>query len=251
MAIHSSTLAWRIPGMGEPGGLPSMGSHRVGHDWSDLAAAAGRFIEVASLKMPTYLWLKKWTWLQGSENQSQKSLFFYQIVGVDYVLSIFPDIFFFCIFFASHSQRIINKWSWGLVISKSLVRYVCVCVYVYTHTGADSVQLSSVAQSCLTLCSPMNFSTSGYPVHHQIPDLTQTHVHRGGRSVEIKCRSQTGGRNRWGHITKQRKCTGIYKASEFKSTTIEEKLALTQWENEIKSPNMQSRTYGEEWFAAN
>ena len=41
MATHSSVLAWRISGMGEPGGLPSMGSHRVGHDWSDLAAAAG------------------------------------------------------------------------------------------------------------------------------------------------------------------------------------------------------------------
>ena len=40
MATHSSVLAWRIPGMGEPGGLPSMGSHRAGHDWSDLAAAA-------------------------------------------------------------------------------------------------------------------------------------------------------------------------------------------------------------------
>ena len=39
MASHSSVLAWRIPGTGEPGGLPSMGSHRVGHDWSDLAAA--------------------------------------------------------------------------------------------------------------------------------------------------------------------------------------------------------------------
>ena len=38
MAAHSSILAWRIPGTGEPGGLPSMGSHRVGHDWSDLAA---------------------------------------------------------------------------------------------------------------------------------------------------------------------------------------------------------------------
>ena len=38
MATHSSVLAWRIPGMGEPGGLPSMGSHRVEHDWSDLAA---------------------------------------------------------------------------------------------------------------------------------------------------------------------------------------------------------------------
>ena len=36
MATHSSVLAWRIPGIGEPGGLPSMGSHRVRHDWSDL-----------------------------------------------------------------------------------------------------------------------------------------------------------------------------------------------------------------------
>ena len=40
MATHSSVLAWRIPGTGVPGGLPSMGSHRVGHDWSNLAAAA-------------------------------------------------------------------------------------------------------------------------------------------------------------------------------------------------------------------
>ena len=38
MATHSSVLAWRIPGTGEPGGLPSMGSHRVRHDWSDLGA---------------------------------------------------------------------------------------------------------------------------------------------------------------------------------------------------------------------
>ena len=40
MATHSSILAWRIPGIGEPGGLPSTGSHRVGHNWSDLAAAS-------------------------------------------------------------------------------------------------------------------------------------------------------------------------------------------------------------------
>ena len=39
MATHSSVLAWRIPGTGEPGGLPTMGSHRVAHDWSGLAAA--------------------------------------------------------------------------------------------------------------------------------------------------------------------------------------------------------------------
>ena len=41
MATQSSVLAWRIPGTGKPGGLPSMGSHRVGHDWSDLALALG------------------------------------------------------------------------------------------------------------------------------------------------------------------------------------------------------------------
>ena len=40
MATHSSVLAWRIPETAEPGGLPSMGSRRVGHDWGDLAAAA-------------------------------------------------------------------------------------------------------------------------------------------------------------------------------------------------------------------
>ena len=49
MATHSSVLAWRIPGTGEPGGLPSMGSHRVGHDWSDLAAAA--YTKVVFLKL--------------------------------------------------------------------------------------------------------------------------------------------------------------------------------------------------------
>ena len=40
MAAHSGVLAWRIPGLGEPGGLPSLGSHRVWHNWSDLAAVA-------------------------------------------------------------------------------------------------------------------------------------------------------------------------------------------------------------------
>ena len=49
-ATHSSVLAWRIPGTGEPGGLPSMGSHRVGHDWSDLAAAAANFLGYKLIK---------------------------------------------------------------------------------------------------------------------------------------------------------------------------------------------------------
>ena len=46
MATHSSVLAWRIPGTGEPSGLPSVGSHRVRHDWSDSAATAGTLKEV-------------------------------------------------------------------------------------------------------------------------------------------------------------------------------------------------------------
>ena len=44
MANHSNILVWRIPGTGEPGGLPSMGSHRVGHDWSHLVAAAAKLL---------------------------------------------------------------------------------------------------------------------------------------------------------------------------------------------------------------
>ena len=45
MATHSSTLAWKIPWTEEPGRLQSMGLHRVGHDWNDLAAAAASFLQ--------------------------------------------------------------------------------------------------------------------------------------------------------------------------------------------------------------
>ena len=61
MATHSSALAWRIPGTGEPVGLPSMGLHRVGHDWSDLAAWAlilfttSSFIELSYFALTTPL----------------------------------------------------------------------------------------------------------------------------------------------------------------------------------------------------
>ena len=59
MATHSSVLAWRIPGTGEPGWLPSMGSHRVGHDWSDLAAAACYNQKKVWLKKGTSGWNKQ------------------------------------------------------------------------------------------------------------------------------------------------------------------------------------------------
>ena len=47
-----------------------------------------------------------------------------------------------------------------------------------------SLRFSSVAQSCLTLCDPMNHSMSGLPVHHQLPESTQTHVHQVGDAIQ-------------------------------------------------------------------
>ena len=69
MASHSSILAWRIPGMVEPGGLPSMGSHRVRHDWSDLAAAA------AAAAMHIYERWYRWTCVQGSNEDAHTERF--------------------------------------------------------------------------------------------------------------------------------------------------------------------------------
>ena len=63
MATHSSVLAWRIPGTGEPGGLPSMGSHRVGHDWSDSAVAGTQLMSLLFL-----------SWLKDTKSSLHKAL---------------------------------------------------------------------------------------------------------------------------------------------------------------------------------
>ena len=55
--------------------------------------------------------------------------------------------------------------------------------YIYVYTMEYSVQFSSVAQSCPTICNPMNRSTSGLPVHHQLPEFTQTDAHRVGDAI--------------------------------------------------------------------
>ena len=93
---HSSVLAWRIPGTGDPGGLPTMGSHRVRHDWSDLAAAAAAAL-----------------------------------------------------------------LTWRYLIEKRLQ-----CTF-----------WCSVAKSRLTLCNPKDWSTTGFPVLHYLPEFAQTHVY--------------------------------------------------------------------------
>ena len=51
-------------------------------------------------------------------------------------------------------------------------------------SGGDGILVSSVAQSCPTLCDPMNHSTPGLPIHHQLLEFTQTHVHRVGDAIQ-------------------------------------------------------------------
>ena len=56
--------------------------------------------------------------------------------------------------------------------------------FLISTVVSQSVAVSSVAQSCLTLCNPMNCSTPGFPVHHQLPELTQIHVHRVSDAIQ-------------------------------------------------------------------
>ena len=61
------------------------------------------------------------------------------------------------------------------------------CQHCFKHficINISSVQFSSVAQSCPTLCNPMNHSTPGLPIHHQLPEFTQTHVHQVSDAIQ-------------------------------------------------------------------
>ena len=75
MATHSIVLAWRIPGAVEAGGLQSMGSHRVGHDWSDLAAAAAA---EAFVKVCFFLKKDQSHGYNINDSLSKKRIFYYQ-----------------------------------------------------------------------------------------------------------------------------------------------------------------------------
>ena len=61
---------------------------------------------------------------------------------------------------------------------------VVIHLHVFFIYFDHSVQFSSVAQSCPTLCDPMNCNTPGLPVHHQLPEFTQIHVHHAGDAIQ-------------------------------------------------------------------
>ena len=130
MATHSNVLAWRVPGTGEPGGLPSMGSHRVGHDWNDLAAAASdcnppgysvhgilqaRILEWIALPFSRgSSWFRDWIWVSHISSR------------------------FFTIWATREAQR------------KSCICVcvcVCVCVYIYIYNHCN------VHFKCIQFCS--------------------------------------------------------------------------------------------------
>ena len=69
-------------------------------------------------------------------------------------------------------------------LSVPFLLYCKICSNMSSFYPLSSVQFSSVAQSCPTLCDPMNCSTWGLPVHHQLPEFTQTHVHWVGDAIQ-------------------------------------------------------------------
>ena len=116
-----------------------MGSHRVGYNWSDLAAAAASLQEI---KMELLVLLKARSWT-----------------------GIMP--------LRSYSVGQSNQVFWPnqskITRNESFVLFI---------------QFSSVAQSCPTLFDPMNCSTPGLPIHHQLLEFTQTHVHRVSDAIQ-------------------------------------------------------------------
>ena len=110
MAPHSSVLAWRIPGTGEPGWLPSMWLHRVGHDWSDLAAAAAAWL------IHVDIWLKPTQYCKAIILQLKINKFFKGCKNMNstkhpYILN--PNSFYF---------------------THLLYHFLHVCMYTHTHT---------------------------------------------------------------------------------------------------------------------
>ena len=72
-----------------------------------------------------------------------------------------------------------------MLLLKLLPEIVCIDDSRYFGTLLKlTIQFSSVAQSCLTLCDPMNRSTPGLPVHHRLPEFTQTYVHRVSDAIQ-------------------------------------------------------------------
>ena len=92
-------------------------------------------------------------------------------------------LYFFFFSFSYHKISVwVRKLNW--VFIKSLLQRYTVNKNTTTSHLPSIFQIRSAAQSCLTLCNPMNHSTPGLPIHHQIPEFTETHVHRVSNAIQ-------------------------------------------------------------------
>ena len=169
MATHSSTLAWKIPWMEEPGRLQSMESQRVRHDWA------------TSLPF-TFFWLTieqnlgyyKVSLLKARKSYSKSHAQY--LVGLDRKRT--SNNYRLEKWIVLHEESLPN-WGnqknplWGMVVAVAVKGERS----GWNHGYLVSFTYSSVTQLCPTLCDPMNQSTPGLPVHHQLPESTQTHVY--------------------------------------------------------------------------
>ena len=92
-----------------------------------------------------------------------------------------PKYWSFCLSISGASDVRCQRWGYTFF---SLLTEAPKPLSQYPQNIIASVQFSSVAQLCLTLCDPMNRSMPGLPVHHQLPEFTQTHVHRVSDAIQ-------------------------------------------------------------------
>ena len=157
MVTHSSILAWRIPWTEEPGGLQSAGSQRVGHNWAtSLSLSLTRELDICPAFLIQVTWLVG-LWLVASTTVSSSWSHFSSLL-----------------------YKLLN-WS-----SQDLLPSAPQALKGKSSTWKmmSTYQFSSVSQFCPTLCNPMDCSTPGFPVHHQLLELAQTHVHRVSDAIQ-------------------------------------------------------------------
>ena len=80
--------------------------------------------------------------------------------------------------------QFLNEWKIWLAVSSDKIDKWPINKFKKMNIICHSIQFSSLAQLCPTLCNPMNRSTQGLPVHHQLPESIQTHVHRVGEAIQ-------------------------------------------------------------------
>ena len=152
MATHSSILAWESPWTEEPGGLQSMGQQRVVHNLATEHACRN---------------LQPMDGLIPSHPMHTSCRIWFGSGSLGSLLSRKSSKNWVRIQFGQKMAFFLKS-----KMAKSFISFLNMC------------QFSSVTHSCLTLCNPMGCSTQGLPVHHQLLEFTQTHIHCVGDAIQ-------------------------------------------------------------------